>query len=87
MSNELQDPSGNKQHCCRKPQSLKKDAESRYEQRNQDHGDPERMAKPVYWVLMVDRVLRHPLFGCAFAQHAGNYAAHVSGVLMLFCPG
>jgi len=80
MADELEGPSHGEQRERIKPQSVNEDGSEEQPDRNQNCGNPQGMAYPVYRVLMAAGILRDPLF--VRARFVGVSAKH--GDLMIY---
>ena len=79
VPDELEHPSHKEKHKSIEPQPVNKDAREEQNKRNQNQRYPQRMAYPVYWMLMAAGILRDPLF--VRARFVGTAAQH--GDLMI----
>ena len=70
VADELQCPACEEKRQRINPQPVNEDASHEQRQRNQNYRYPQRVADPVYRMLMAARVLRDPLFVSAAASMA-----------------
>jgi hypothetical protein len=61
VANELKAPSSNKQGPRNRPPATDRPRDTEERHRYRDHGDPERVQRPIDWVLVTLAVLRDPL--------------------------
>src|SRR5580704_10509769 len=72
VTDELENPSEDKQSQHVGPETMKKDADEKNYEREDDGWDAESVADPVHRMLMAGSVLRDPLLVGAVTQHGGK---------------
>lgn len=72
MTDELQEPSQDKQSEGRPPEPMKEECRNKHGQGYQDGWDAKGVTNAVDWMLMAALVFRNPMVATLPAEHAGQ---------------